>query len=90
MADMQSEKLTFWLLYAMCLSVSFIPVYPPIPLVWLCASMIWYHRYGPSWYVHDQNTDEDHIYIFDLIVCLPLATVMMTSVFIESIQTKRK
>lgn len=66
------------------------PVHPPIPLIWLCVALIWFHRYGPSWYIHDLDTDEDQIFIIDLVICLPLVAVMMLSVLLENTYRKPK
>jgi hypothetical protein len=87
---MNNENFSFWFLLVLCTAASWIPVYPPIPLVWLCASLIWYQRYGPSWYTHDLNTDEDHFYIFDLIICLPLVLTMAFSIIVENIWRKQR
>jgi len=74
----------------LCTAASLIPIYPPIQLAWLCVSLIWFHRHGPSWYLHDLDTDEDHIFIIDLVICLPLVAVMMIAVLLENIKWKKK
>jgi hypothetical protein len=86
----QYENINFWSLLGLCAAASLMPVYPPIPLVWLCVALIWYHRYGPSWYLHNMDTDEDHVYIIDLVICLPLVAVMMIAVLLENIRRKTK
>jgi len=87
---MKHENISFWCLLVLSTAASLIPVYPPIPLTWICASLIWHHRYGPSWYIHNLDTDEDHIFILDLLICLPLAAVMMVAVLIEDGHRKPK
>ncbi len=85
---MRSENIGFWTLLMMCALASVIPMYPPIPLAWLSTALIWHHRYGPSWYSHDLKTDEDHFFIFDLLICLPLVVAIMSAMIIENIWRK--
>jgi hypothetical protein len=83
---MISERIEFWVLLTVSCALSITPIYPSILLWWLCVSLIWYNRFGPSWYRHNLESDESHFFIFDVIVCLPLIVCMLLAIAIEQLR----
>ena len=80
---MSRDKIEFWALVVVGSTCSLVPTYPPLLLLWITVSLIWDRYYGPSWYRFDRKNRKYSFFLFDFLICLPLALIDMLSVLIS-------
>lgn len=80
---MNRDAIEFWSLLIVISACSLAPINPPLLLLWVAIALVWDRRCGPSWYRVNPETREDHFFILDFLVCLPVALVSMLAVLLS-------